>query len=417
VHLKYPKMKALFLLVCAVYSSWGCTIEDNFADVQEMLDCYVDKYRLIGVNVGLIIGGDFVMRATSGVRVFNEETALAPEDMHIMGSSGKSITSTLAARVVSQGFIRWNATTKEIFHDTDLIKVHPNYWNSTLEQFLSHGSGAPGLDGLLEDHNSMVDYLFETTNWDENFDQRPARLELTRDILVAPPRVEQGTFEYSIGGFSIAAAMLEQATGQSYEDLMRAELFGPLGMDGCGFGPTTLNPNLPADQPWGHLGNAEAEHISPLVPGDYANIGSAMVPDGGLHCNLDSWKNYLVKHLEQDEDFLPKDQWEYLQHPITQGYYGFGWFFDYSQYAIVGPILQHGGTDGHNFAQAFLLPRLNIGMMIGTNNAGTMIPGSRQGVGFSKIFEWMFTHVLGKEKADLVLSSVSTSLKNKGNFM
>ena len=41
-----------------------------------------------------------------------------PQDMYIMGSAGKSMTSTMAARVVAQGHIRWNSTTKEIFHDT-----------------------------------------------------------------------------------------------------------------------------------------------------------------------------------------------------------------------------------------------------------------------------------------------------------
>ena len=35
-----------------------------------------------------------------------------------MGSAGKSMTSTMAARVVAQGHIRWNSTTKEIFQDT-----------------------------------------------------------------------------------------------------------------------------------------------------------------------------------------------------------------------------------------------------------------------------------------------------------
>ena len=38
--------------------------------------------------------------------------------MFIMGSAGKSMTSTMAARVVAKGFIQWNTTTKEMFHDT-----------------------------------------------------------------------------------------------------------------------------------------------------------------------------------------------------------------------------------------------------------------------------------------------------------
>jgi len=396
---------------------FGCNIEDDFASAQEMLDCYVERYRMVGADIGLIVGEDFAVRAYSGVRVFNDSTPIGSEDMYIMGSSGKSITSTLCARVVAQGFIRWNSTTKEIFQDTGLIKVHPGYFDSTLEQFVSHGSGAPGLDGLLIDHNDMVDYLFETTNWDQDFDQRPARLELTRSILEAPPRVQPGTFEYSIGGFSIAAAMLEQATGRSFEELLRTEVFEPLGMEGCGFGPTTLNPDLPSEQPWGHLSNAEATHINPIVPGDFANIGSAMVPDGGLHCNLNSWKNYIVKHMNEDEDFLPKDQWEWIHHPVTQGYYGFGWFFDYSQMGTIGPVFQHGGTDGHNFAQAVIVPRFNIGLIMGTNTAGVMIPGSRQGVGFQQVSTWVFEHAFGKEKGGQIMQSIRKNHGNKMNLL
>ena len=53
-----------------------------------------------------------------------------------------------------------------------------------------------------------------------------------------------------------------------------------------------------------------------------------MIPDGGLHCNLDSWQRYLAAHLAMDEDFLPKDIWTYIHTPITQGFYGFGWMID-----------------------------------------------------------------------------------------
>ena len=55
-----------------------------------------------------------------------------------------------------------------------------------------------------------------------------------------------------------------------------------------------------------------------------------MIPDGGLHCNLDSWQRYLAAHLSMDEDFLPKDMWNYIHTPITQDFYGFGWMIDNS---------------------------------------------------------------------------------------
>ena len=63
----------------------------------------------------------------------------------------------------------------------------------------------------------------------------------------------------------MAGTMLEVATGNTFEQLMMEvrsssshrvkysvqELFEPLGMTGCGFGPTTESPELPPLQPWG----------------------------------------------------------------------------------------------------------------------------------------------------------------------
>ena len=73
-----------------------------------------------------------------------------------------------------------------------------------------------------------------------------------------------------------------------------------------------------------------------------------MIPDGGLHCNLNSWQRYLAAHLSEDEDFLPKDMWTYIHTPITQGFYGFGWMIDSSNndigdivvYAMCVPTFQ-----------------------------------------------------------------------------
>ena len=80
----------------------------------------------------------------------------------------------------------------------------------------------------------------------------------------------------------------------------------------------------------GHLGDSWAAHVVPVPPSPYANVASAMIPDGGLHCNLNSWQRYLAAHLAEDEDFLPKDMWTYIHTPITQDFYGFGWMIDNS---------------------------------------------------------------------------------------
>merc|ERR1711971_608767 len=193
-----------------------------------------------------------------------------------------------AARVVGKGYISWKTTTKEIFQDTGLFDVHPSFQNSTLESFVSHGSGAPDLSIVVNKYHDMVDYIFNKTSWEPGFDNRPACLYLAQTILKDPVTVTPGEYLYSIGGFTVAGAMLEAATNKTFEQLMTEELFEPLGMTGCGFGPTTTSTDQPPAQPWGHLGDSWAAHVVPVPPSPYANVASAMIPDGGLHCNLDS---------------------------------------------------------------------------------------------------------------------------------
>jgi len=385
----------------------GCVVHaQEFADVQEMMEHNVARYRMVGVDAGAFFGspGAWLSRAYAGERIFGSGVPVGGEDMYIMGSSGKSMTSTMAARVVAKGYISWKTTTKEIFQDTGLFDVHPSFQNSTLESFVSHGSGAPGLDVVVDKYHDMVDYIFNKTSWEPGFDNRPARLYLSQTILKDPVSVEPGQFMYSIGGFTVAGAMLEAATNKTFEQLMTEELFEPLGMTGCGFGPTTTTTDQPPAQPWGHLGDSWAAHVVPVPPSPYANVASAMIPDGGLHCNLDSWQRYLAAHLAEDEDFLPKDMWTYIHTPITQGFYGFGWMIDNSN-DETGTILQHGGTDGHNYAQAIIIPRFQLGLNIGTNNGGGLSE-SRQSAGFSKIISWIFAHL--SQKLGVDLSRVAT---------
>ena len=67
---------------------------------------------------GRLLAFTLFPRAYAGERIFGSGVPIGGEDMYILGSSGKSMTSTMAARVVAKGYISWKTTTKEIFQDT-----------------------------------------------------------------------------------------------------------------------------------------------------------------------------------------------------------------------------------------------------------------------------------------------------------
>ena len=45
-----------------------------------------------------------------------------------------------------------------------------------------------------------------------------------------------------------------------------------LGMEGCGFGPNTLDTSLPPSQPWSHLADAFGIYYLPITPGPQVGL-------------------------------------------------------------------------------------------------------------------------------------------------
>jgi len=382
-------LKAAQVCILGLLAASAMAQIEDAKTLQEACDMAVNDYTMVGVATSIFTAQNTVAVGHAGERKVGEGTPIEQSDQWIMGSNTKSMVATIAAKVIEQGLIRWDSTAKEIFEDGGLFEVNEGYYDSTLELFLSHGSGAPGLVPIQTDFIDVLDYIFNVTSWEPDYDNREARIFMSKRILQAEPYQPLYQFEYSIGGFTVAGAMLEIATGKTFEQLTKELLFDPLGMEGCGFGPTTTDASLPPVAPWGHLSDVLAYKRLPVEPSNWSNIASPMVPDGGIKCTLASWQKYLVAHLTNDETFLPKEQWEYIHTPLVGGYYGYGWFIDTSQ-AAIGKILTHGGTDGHNFANNVLVPRFGFGLNIGLNDPNTQ--GSRSGMAYSELIAWMGAH-------------------------
>ncbi len=88
--------------------------------------------------------------------------------------------------------------------------------------------------------------------------------------------------------------MLEEVTGDAWEDLMQRELFAPLGMASTGFGPPG-SPGVGPDEPRGHL--RENGEWVPLSPGPDADNPRAIGPSGTVHSAMADYALYMAAHL------------------------------------------------------------------------------------------------------------------------
>jgi D-alanyl-D-alanine carboxypeptidase len=186
--------------------------------------------------------------------------------------------------------LNWTTTLAELFADT-VKPMHPAWEKVTLRLLLAHRAGlrleADGLGAF----NEMV----------RPPRARPGtlpqqRLESARQALSRPPGIPPDTkYWYSNVGYVVAAAVLEQLTGRTWEELMRERLFKPLGINTGGFGAPGATDKT--GQAWGHsplLGRP----LDPRSPA--AELPLFYGPAGLAHMTIADWAKFIALHLRGD---------------------------------------------------------------------------------------------------------------------
>lgn len=290
-----------------------------------------------GAVVGFVTA-DTLELSVAGVRVLDEEAAAMPGDAWHVGSLSKSMTATLAARLVEAGLITWDTRLGAVLGDT-YPDMHADWRGTPLRALLTHLSGmTPNLPGA-----SM-----------QRLGSGP-RTEYVEEMLYEPAMGAPGEFIYSNAGYVVAAAMLEAVGGASWEELMAREVFAPLGLDSAGFGPP------PGDAIQGHRVGFFGG-ISAAGQGADADNIAAMGPAGRVHLSAGDMLTYLRAHLGRDTAFLSDGAWDALHGPVGPQDYAMGWG--------VGEdgSLVHSGSNTLWYAVAYVDPAVGRAAFVAVNS-------------------------------------------------
>ena len=299
--------------------------------------------------------------AATGKRRLDADTPVTAGDKWHIGSNTKAMTAALAARLVEKGAIGWDTTLAAAFPDL-ADAMRPDWRGVTLAQLLGMVGGAGADIGALAAWRAF---------WAGGKPLPDLRLDLVREVTAAPPAAPPGSkFIYSNASYVMAGAMLERATGRPWEDLLRAELFEPLGMEGAGFGAPT------GDQPWGHRampligGLLGPSAVDPA--GGRADNPAALGPAGTVHLTLADYAKWLRAVLDGAAGkggFLTPDSWARLLAPGLDNY-ALGWGAVATPWAGDRPALLHAGSNTMWFFNARLAPARGFAVAIATNTAG-----------------------------------------------
>lgn len=302
------------------------------------------------------IKGEVAAESVVGNRAVGHPELATIDDRWHIGSDTKAFTATLICTLADQQLLRLDDTLEASL--PKLAKtIHPEYRRVTLRQLLSHTAGLPPLK-TDEEFATALKVVRGVRGVSAQ------RIALARYYLSRRPASTPGTFSYSNIGYVIAGAVAETRTGDSWENLLRARVFAPLGIDDAGFGPPGQSGKY--DQPLGHGGTTGLE---PLDPADPASDNPAWIgPAGTINISLKDWAAFAQDQLDGPRGrgkLLRQATYRELQTPVTgQSALGWGVALD----ADGKPkVLGHLGSNGYWKAQIRIYPQHETFILIATN--------------------------------------------------
>jgi len=261
--------------------------------------------------------------------------AAEDDDSFHLGSNTKAITATLAAIAVERGLLAWSSTAPTVLE----VEGSPGV---TLERLLGH---AAGVRPLTED-DELAGLPQERSD--------VARLLVSKSLLFEP-----GTDNaYSNGGYTVAAAMLEEVTGSAWEVLLQSWLAEPLSIE--------LNVGWPPNLP-GHY-----ERDGRLVrhnPTDGYCVPKSIAPAGDVNATIAAYGRFVQLHLRGlrgRPELVGFESFTRLHAP-QRGAFALGWGVQPWEGAKTSV---HLGSAGTFFALVAVQPERDLAVTVMTNAGG-----------------------------------------------
>jgi len=324
----------------------GASLADLVTDLRK-------EHKLVGLAAMVMVDGKVLSSAADGERKKGSGVPLELGDRWHLGSISKSITATMIGRLVESGQMKWTDTIGERFSDAS---IHEDWKPVTLQQLLTHTSGAPA--------NFSLGVMLKKPALGPECTQE--RRTAVIDVMTEKPAHRPGEkFAYSNVGYTIAAGMAETATGVSWEDLVKREVFEPLELTGTGFGPPK-SPSKTLDQPRGHRGILYWKTSASDEQDNTPIIG----PAGTVHMTLSDLCTYATEHLHGElgtGKLLAAETYTRLHTPKLHDY-ACGWVVKQPTHEIPYTVYWHNGSNTMWYALVVFIPGKNMVVAVTAND-------------------------------------------------
>jgi CubicO group peptidase (beta-lactamase class C family) len=350
--LPHPRVVAVFLMPLLLAAAPAPPGAATLAS-----DALKDR-SIPAIGIVLIRHGRIADESVAGVRARDNRAPVTKRDLWHIGSDEKAMTATMIARLVEHGTLSWDTPLSRLIPELSK-SMRADYRGVDLKELLAHRAG---LQDLID--SDYYESLYR--------DKRPIhaqRVDYVRMALSWPPAFPPGTdAKYSNRGTVVASLAAEDATGRSYEDLMRRQVFAPLGMRSPRFDPPKRGELA------GHDGEAPKYGL-------HADNPRVDAPAGEVRLTLDDWAKFAIDQMKGDHGrgrLLRQSTYVLLHTGQAGTIFGLGWGVRQSLDGVSGRFLTHSGSNGYWFARIVLAPDQENGLLVVTNSGGM---GAQKAVG------------------------------------
>lgn len=239
----------------------------DFASVDATVAALMKEWRVPGIALGVIRDGQVVYLKGYGYRDVERRLPVTPATRMAIGSNSKSFTALLMGMLADQGKLDWDAPVKRYLPD---FALYDGYAGDHLSprDLVRHDSGLPRHDLV----------------W---YGRDLSRQEIYRRVRYVEPNVSfREKWQYNNLMFLTAGVLVEKLWGRTWEDLVTAEIFRPLGMTGTLPGATGMDQT--SDFAWPYDWRRGAVTRVPI-----RNI-DVVGPAGSIVSNVEDMTKYIL---------------------------------------------------------------------------------------------------------------------------
>ncbi|WP_217538227.1 serine hydrolase domain-containing protein [Stenotrophomonas sp. GbtcB23] len=330
-----------------------------------MLDSTVEHHHLPGIAMAVVDNGQVVFTGTRGERRAGSGEPIDADTLFKIASNSKAMTAAVLARLVDRGLLAW---------DDPVTKFLP--------QFRMH-------DPWVTQHMQVRDLLIHNSGLGLGAGDLmlwPEPNAFTRTDIIAglehlkPVTSFRSGYAYDNLMYVVAGEVAAAAGGKPYDQLLREEVFIPLGMTRCQAGTWSV----------AKVGNVAQPHARRGSGNVVVNADSDVAPDltsmaaGGIRCSLRDMTRWMQVLLDPTRvpGWLSEPQrralWTaHMPMPLGErqrrwdnahfSAYGYGWRLSDmdGQWKVA-----HTGTLSGMYSSLALLPDRRVGVVILINGEG-----------------------------------------------